>query len=520
MNILKLSEDLLHFITHWLSDAEYFSWLQSCTLINRSLKCRKYVTKGPYFGPIYDHGACILGQIQFRGSSWAKHIKSHQWQGIRILTLMDLKHEIQEWPSRLVKLTIQCNCHQPWDHLPDTLTDLTIQSTDSFTEFPASSLDHLPVGLTHLHLLNNHENLDICLDYLPEHLQTLEIKAFYQRPLDYLPEHLQVLQLYHIFNYPLDYLPDTLKELSVESSNYSHPLDYLPTSLKRLKLKTHAFMHHLDYLPEGLEHLILSIPTIDLDYLPSTLRVLDCDFMRLIHQIFHHLPVNLQYLSINGTRNLPVLPTHLHQLFWVRRKSHLALANIATELKELCCNASLFTERIEWPAKLTHLWITNNQPDLGNLPETLQYLTLDSLYSSNDPCWPKSLRYLFIHKHMDADSVPKNHIEEIRAFHWNKGFNRYYFPHLKRVYIFNSSYSFSWREYDSTCEWYKYELYLKAQCHVSIPHIWPLKLYRLDVIGFRVQIDAPDSQLNDDNVVDDNRKVFAQIGLFKCFSHG
>jgi hypothetical protein len=501
MLLLSLSGDLFHYITHWLTDVEYVAWIQTCTTIGNSFKSHQYSSKVDWCGlndllNVPDHIVKCKAQLYDKNLFQLHQMNLSQWQNIQHLSLKVYNHPITQWPSQLKSLTLDTWVQQPLDLLPNTLVRLVINY--NYKSDFAESLDYLPLSLTYFKLVHYHTSYCcvVSLDHLPPQLHTLCLKIKYNQPLDHLPSSLQVLQLEGSFNQPLDYLPGNLKILEIPLG-FDQPLDYLPTSLTQLILNNNYF-RKMDHLPKGLQTLKLSTYHGHLDYLPSSLMHFENSvyFDHHSNRQLNHLPLNLQTLNINDMSSCESLPIHLHQL-WLNypKQSCLSTCHTLLHLKILRCNLEDIHPPIIWPPQLTHLIIENNSRDfdLGILPDTLQYLTLDNLNDSTCSRWPNSLKYLDIRGHITTSKIPHNQIETISSQRWHKTLNQSQFPYLKCLMIdsVKNDDSFAWSKFDTADGLHDYEFSVHTRHRLGLPLIWPLKLFHLSSFHVHVSIVNP-----------------------------
>jgi hypothetical protein len=423
---------------------------------------------------------------------------------------------ITEWPSQLKTLHLNSVSNIYLDYLPNTLTDLKLHFDPE--SHVRRYLDHLPSSLTRLEYEHTGVGHEISLDHLPAQLHTLIINVPYNKPLDHLPSSLQVLKISsrshqsvdHLpinlkvlemsnkFNQPMDHLPVTLTELKLLSEDFCQSLDYLPISLRVLIIDNRFFSRSLDHLPEGLQLLNLNYYRNNLDYLPSTLLHLinmsDC--YQYCGRSYRLISCSrLQTLAIDSLVSTANLPPNLYQLqlkygFLPRSLSACTWQN----LRKLDCDLTNVSQTPVWPPGLTHLIIRNNNShiDLGILPETLQYLTIDELNTFGCTRWPDSLHYLNIEKRISATSVPQNHIQTLSSWGWHKVLNRVEFPYLKRITIVNDI-EFNWDLFHSTTRLNQFDCFL-CNVYPHIPPIWPLRLFYLSLGQSKTLVNFPGIQ--------------------------
>jgi len=143
-------------------------------------------------------------------------------------------------------------------------------------------------------------------------------------------------------------------------------------------------------------------------------------------------------------------------------------------LRKLECRFKYVSQTPIWPPNLTHLIVRNSfrEFDLGILPQTLKYLTIDVLYPSTCKHWPDSLKHLCILGDIRTSIVPRNQIETIFAGDWHKVLNTHQFPYLKRLDL--QCTMFSWEDLGD----YDFRL-RRTLVDFQLPNIWPLKLFYL-----------------------------------------
>lgn len=181
-----------------------------------------------------------------------------------------VKYSFDHLPESLTRLTLNVrDTFYSLDHLPSSLDQLIFST---FCHFKGS-LDHLPLHLTQLTLP---ESFNQHLDHLPLHLTHLTLGLFFNHPLDHLPLRLTHLSLGRNFDRPIDHLPTSLTHLSF-GEFFNQPLDYLPPNLLFLKLGR-EFQQWLDHLPSGLFSLTLNdLYDFPLNHLPQSVTLLLLD---------------------------------------------------------------------------------------------------------------------------------------------------------------------------------------------------------------------------------------------------
>jgi len=237
-------------------------------------------------------------------------------------------------------------CDRPQDRLPSSLRSLVLRSP------LLHDLDHLPDSLTELSLLGSHFNKP--LDHLPRQLKMLILDQAFQQPLDALPDGLTCLNLAwsRTFNQPLDHLPDSLQELRLPKS-FNRPFQRLPSALQVLRFPCNScFNHPLDHLPNSL----------------SDLRLGDA-----FNQPFRRLPRGLTRLSLGRafSHPLPLSPDADN------KDSFHSDVTYPTALRSLILDS--FNHPLSLPPSLTELTLSPKSPvplSIASLPEQLTVLQL------------------------------------------------------------------------------------------------------------------------------------------------
>ena len=117
-----------------------------------------------------------------------------------------------------------------------------------------NNIKYLTNSVELLFILNDLNELNVCLTYLPHKLKHLHLYDYIKR-LDKLPISLQYLNTSVTFYHKVENLPPFLKELQIGWTNYYYNnIDNLPDSIEFLSVAT---SHRINKLPKSLIHLVL-----------------------------------------------------------------------------------------------------------------------------------------------------------------------------------------------------------------------------------------------------------------------
>jgi hypothetical protein len=518
--------DILHYVTLFLSDAEYKQ-------IHDSLyhHHQKYQVKTAWTGHDYRETLSHVIVSKWNVSNLTNFGTNYDLAAIQELNLFYDGSWSLFWPPRLKRLTLNMKLVVPgtrfepnMDHCPDSLISLTLKG-----EFNAK-LDHLPTSLLHLKI-NNGFNQN--LDYLPDSLLTLKLGAWFIRPLDHLPSQLQSLTCYKLKTSTLDHLPPSLKYLKLDHCSWCR-LDWLPFGLESLQLSFNperAMLLPLDYLPLSLKQLDVNIGDLDyLDHLPAGLQELN------VHDLGHgldYLPSQLQKLSVTNLRrfteyNMDHLPPTLKEFYFDSRWHGQNWDHLPSQLIKLTINARRFDQPLDYlpsnlqclvlrgthlnplchlPPQLHTLTLDRMRPEIEHILPSLTELQLNSLNSpikcygwcglcgqsitNSLPQWPPLLKVLHIPNIGCMSSTflmrqPDYKVEFITTDRWLPFINHQTFPHLQVLQI------------NGGLKWSDIVTYMP---HVNIISSyesiegafttpWPLNLMNLSILELRIVIDS------------------------------
>ena len=168
-------------------------------------------------------------------------------------------------------------------------------------------------------------------------------KNHFDNNIDCLPSHLTHLKLGFCFNKSVDNLPNKLKYL-VFCAEFNQTIDNLPTGLKYLTIG-YYFNKPINNLPIGLEYLCLSnLFYQSLDFLPSSITELTIIFE--MPNSFDSLPQNIKLLDLsycnqlfNDEPDLNNLPNSIETLY-LPKNFKTTIKNFPSKLKKIKCSWS------------------------------------------------------------------------------------------------------------------------------------------------------------------------------------
>jgi hypothetical protein len=552
MSLLQLPGDLLHYITNWLYDVEYASWMQTCTLIHASQHHLQYHSKS-LWGLEPENRHLLPPRNVIMSRRYLEWTANHQqvltshgldgldgWpRGLKSLCIhTSVVLPLDELPNTLTKLDLTLKDaanRQPLDHLPLNLHTLCIKGSCEYTQsldcLPDSlhtlileakmcqPLDHLPLNLHTLCIKRSREYTH-SLDYLPDSLHALILETQMSHCLDYLPASLKELKLYGEYKQPLDHLPNQLRFLEL-SDIHKQSLDHLPCNLKHLGLYSHHTEINLDHLPKSLYALTLQTGPVNLHHLPENLGILHLlQWYRCDH--LQYLPVGLKIIHLFIDRDalyFPCLPPFLQELdlgwgYPTQKGFH----NLPATLKKLTFSVSgSCIGPITWPSTLEDLTVYNHDVfrefDLINLPPNLQYLYLQKLNEAicrHD--WPKTLHWLSVCE-INTTFIPRNHVQIVKVPEFHPLLNRSNFPDLKVVHVDetqNNGRSCLPPPFDIEGH-VDYDLFFDSVNEYSYPRIWPLRLFLFGSRHIWVEVNTPWSERENSAKKNGRGRVFCGI---------
>lgn len=346
-----------------------------------------------------DHLPSKLTYLKVRAASPVDNLPG-QLRELHLTLQNDMLFSVDNLPPSLEKLTI-CNSFAI-DHLPSSLKILSVSQP--------FSLDHLPQNLEQLRVAfygPTSENAH--WDHLPTSLTHLTIEGS-NLPLDNLPPSLQHLQISRRSKYlDSDHLPRELVSLNIYSM--FHNVDALPSSLQQLTLAMPANCN-VSVLPPSLVKLSV---TADIGESPLFSKLQNSHSLTHLHiygqnfSIVSKLPGSLTHLSMDEFPNLTLPSSIVHLTYRGRQSLPWKEASDLPQLKFLDFYGNFPVNNL--PITITELILRNDfDQSIDNLPPSLQTLQLGARFNQPVDHLPVSLQRLSfgITFNRTVDALPAN----------------------------------------------------------------------------------------------------------------
>jgi hypothetical protein len=331
------------------------------------------------------------------------HDFTHQLPFLKYLSCLEFNHPLIQFPPALYHLTLCDTALNPNIQYPQQLKVLQIGSKEWSHCCLIRGQYAFPESLRILRFINCDFGQN--LKGLPRDLQQLELSGDLDKViLNDIPNGLQRLCIKGWFNKPLDQLPKQLHTLVVDTNDFNQPLEHLPSSLRTLKLLG-SFNQSLQFLPHQLQHLFLKSTKFDheLYNLPVTLKTLYLN-MNCINKGINALPPRLETLYIlcyhhvkEPIYNLPHTILHLNLTELIisiikQLPCHLYKLGVLGGPYKSCYFATFMT--IIPPSLRILTWKNTNGFSLADFPVFLTELNLSFELVQPITVWPLSLQRL------------------------------------------------------------------------------------------------------------------------------